>query len=141
MSITHEQRVIPSVKAQVNLRTTFGSFGFDEDGQERSVHAGDDFFTYANGKYIENLAIPEDEAQWGSFNILAKDAREKVRGILEDDAKAGGKMGKFYKLFMNKDLADSLDITPVESMLAEVKAMKNGVDLAKLSARGASSFL
>lgn len=121
-------------------KVTIGSFGFDEDGQEKSVLAGDDFFTYANGKYIETLEIPEDQSQWGPFSVLAEESRQRVRGILEKDAKVDGKMGKFYTSYMNKDLADELDIKPIKPMLAEVKSMQNGADFAKLSGRGSSSF-
>jgi len=63
----------------VELGPKFGSDGFDEEGQDQSVLAGNDFFTYANGKYVMNLQMPGDESSWGSFDILSKQSG-KVSG-------------------------------------------------------------
>jgi len=101
------------------------------------VHAGDDFFTFANGKYIENLKMPDDQSSWGSFAILHEESQNRVRGILEKD---DGKMGKFYTSYMNKSLVDALDVTPIESMLAEVKAISNATQYAQISGRSSFSF-
>merc|ERR1719502_404003 len=100
-----------------------GSYGFDESGQDLKVHAGDDFFGFANGKYIANLKIPEDEAAWGSFDILNKQSLERVKGILEADKASGGKMGRFYASWMNKSLADSLDTVPIKATLKQIAAI------------------
>lgn len=118
----------------------FGSVGFDTDGQDQSVPPGDDFFTYANGKYIENLQMPGDQSSWGSFDILSRQSQERCRGILEDDASKGGKMGKFYASYMNKSLVDELDIKPVKPMLEKVKAIKDHTDFAKLSGKPGSFY-
>merc|ERR1719506_56530 len=85
-------------------RAKFGSYGFDEAGQNLSVKPGDDFFAFANGKYIADLKMPEDQASWGSFDMLQQESLERVRGILEEDMKAGSKTGRFYASFMNKSL-------------------------------------
>jgi len=118
-----------------------GDYGFDEAGQDSSVSPGDNFFSFASGKYIENLTIPEDESSWGNFDILSRQSLERVRGILEDDVKSDGKMGRFYASFMNAKSVDSLDTSPIKSTLAEIAAVNTSADYAMLSARATRGFL
>jgi len=41
---------------------TFGSFGFDEQGMDRTVAPGDDFYAYANGGWAKATPIPARSA-------------------------------------------------------------------------------
>jgi putative endopeptidase len=118
-----------------------GTYGFDEAGQNLSISPGDDFFAFANGKYMDNLEIPRDEASWGNFDILSKTAQEKVRGILEDDLKVGGKMGKFYASYMNESLVNTLDTSVIKSTLDELLAIRNARDYAAIAGRSSGSLL
>ncbi|MEG1681619.1 MAG: M13 family peptidase, partial [Stenotrophomonas sp.] len=48
-----------------------GSFGFDADGMDRSVAAGDNFYDFANGQWVQRTEIPADRSSYGSFNVIA----------------------------------------------------------------------
>jgi len=122
-------------------RAKSDSHGFDETGQDLSVKPGDDFFAFANGKYIADLKLPDDEASWGSFDMLQRQSLERVRGLLEEDMETGNKMGRFYASYMNKSLVDTLDASPIRATLAKVAAMRNAADYAALSGSGAGNFL
>ena len=46
-------------------------------GWTRSVAPGDDFFSYANGSWVKNTAIPADRSRIGGFYIADQRAREE----------------------------------------------------------------
>src|ERR1700679_86288 len=50
---------LTSAQAQDN-KPTFGAWGIDLAGMDKSVKPGDDFFDYANGTWYKNAAIPAD---------------------------------------------------------------------------------
>ena len=48
--------------------------GIDREGMDPDVRPQDDFFAYANGRWVEATEIPSDQSGWGSFHILADNA-------------------------------------------------------------------
>ena len=40
----------------------------DPKNMDTTIHPGDDFYKYANGKWMKNNPIPKEESEWGSFN-------------------------------------------------------------------------
>ena len=46
------------------------TLGFDLAGRDTAMPAGDNFFRYANGHYLDHLQIPPDRAVFGSFVTL-----------------------------------------------------------------------
>ena len=48
---------------------------------DSAIHPGDDFYDYANRRWIEKNPIPETESRWGVFNILADESNEVVKLI------------------------------------------------------------
>ena len=70
-----------------------GAFGIDLTGRDESVHPGDDFFRYANGRWFDTTEIPADRTSWGTFAILRDKADRDQRVIIEEVALAGGPPG------------------------------------------------
>ena len=62
--------------------------GVDLTAIDKSAVPGDDFYAYANGAWMKRTAIPADQARWGSFNILNRNARQRTRALIEDAGKA-----------------------------------------------------
>ena len=52
-------------------KPTFGRFGMDEAGMDKSVAPGDSFYDYANGTWAKTTQIPADKSNYGAFNLLA----------------------------------------------------------------------
>jgi len=48
--------------------------GLDVAGMDRGVKPGDDFFAFANGKWVAATTIPPDRSSWGVFAALAEKA-------------------------------------------------------------------
>jgi putative endopeptidase len=70
----------------------YGTFGFDVDGMDSSVHAGDDFNQFANGTWLTETEIPGEFSRYGTFSILALEAEEQVQAIIDDAAAEGVKL-------------------------------------------------
>ena len=68
-------------------KPTYGTFGFDQAGMDRSVQPGDNFFQYANGTWVRTTAIPADKSNYGMFTVLDDLSKQRTRGIIEETAK------------------------------------------------------
>ena len=60
-------------------KPTFGTFGVDEAGMDKSIAPGDDFYSYVNGTWARNTPIPADKANYGAFDGL-QDLSRVCRG-------------------------------------------------------------
>jgi putative endopeptidase len=75
---------------------------------DSSYTPGDDFFMYANGKWIKNNPIPPEESSWGIGYIVNNENEQRLREISEEAAKEGGpkgsasqKIGDFWNAAMD----------------------------------------
>lgn len=118
---------------------------FDVSGMDTSIHPGDNFFMYANGTWIKNSVIPDDQSGWGSFFTLYDENLKKMRTILDElsaktDHKPGSneqKVGDFYASGMDSAAIEKAGYDPLKSMLAKIDAVKDYKELVSLLA---SSF-
>ena len=63
---------------------TFGTWGFDPASLDPAVKPGDDFFAYANGKWIAANPIPPEYTRFGSFNYLDEKSKNDVQMLIDD---------------------------------------------------------
>ncbi len=102
------------------------------DDRDLSVKPGDDFYRYANGKWIDNNPVPAKETRWGSFNILRDFNTGAVKTILERSAAnksaAPGsvekRVGDFYAAAMDTATIEQLGFTPIKRALATIDAIR-----------------
>ncbi len=121
-------------------------WGFDLAGRDTAVAPGTDFYGYANGDYVKKLVIPPDRSRYGAFDALQALSETRVHGILEkaaantDAASEEGKIGAFYRAFMDERRADALGAKPIAPELAAIRAADSREALAALMGQGAKSF-
>jgi putative endopeptidase len=60
---------------------------------DTTVRPGDDFFDYANGKWIKDNAIPATESSWGIGQLVINENLQRLRQISEDAAKENAVKG------------------------------------------------
>ena len=60
----------------------FGSWGFDPAALDTSVKPGDDFFEFANGKWVRENPIPSEYTRFGAFNILREKSTADVESLV-----------------------------------------------------------
>lgn len=95
--------------------------GIDRDGMDLSVRPQDDFFSYANGKWIASTEIPADQSYWGSFGMLRSDSLVQLQDIVKTvaadahDGDAAAKIGDFYNAFLDVERSNQLGISPIYS--------------------------
>ena len=111
--------------------------GITLENMDTGVRPGDDFFSYVNGKWLEETEIPADRAEWGEFSVLADQAQADVRAIIEEAA-AGNfadgsdeqKVGDLYKAYTDMETRNAKGIAPLEPEFARIDAIENRDDLA-----------
>jgi putative endopeptidase len=123
---------------------TYGSFGFDETGMDKSAKPGDNFYDYANGTWQKTTVIPQDRSSYGMFHKLQDLSLERTRGILEDAEKQpDSKIGTFYASFMDEAAVNAKGAAPIKPWLADIKAAKDkraiGAEMAKLARLGVTT--
>src|SRR5437763_10101128 len=62
--------------------------GIDVKGMDPSVKPYEDFYQYANGKWLETATIPADRPNIAMFTLLQDQNRKVLREIAEEAAKA-----------------------------------------------------
>lgn len=104
----------------------------DTTGMDKSVLPGNDFFSYANGGWMKNVKIPDDQSGWGIFYMIYEDNQKKLKGILENAAKSGAakgsleqKVGDYYAAGMDTAALDKIGAEPLKPMLAKIDAIKD----------------
>ncbi|MFM5905203.1 MAG: M13 family metallopeptidase [Micrococcales bacterium] len=112
-------------------------FGIDASTFDPSVRIQDDLFRHVNGTWLKNTEIPEDKAIYGSFHMLADDAEEAVRQILEGaaaDPKPGvsQQIGDLYASFLDEARANELGAAPIAADLKLIETIRGIDDATKL---------
>ncbi len=126
----------------------YGAWGFDLAGRDLATKPGDDFFRYANGAWLDRTPIPGDKPGI-SLRILESDLAEaRLHAILEDAAKSAvhepttldGKVGAFYKAFMDEGRIEALGARPIAPQLSAIRAATTREKLGALMGRNNRDF-
>ena len=114
--------------------------GINLDLMDKSVKPSDDFFSFVNGTWIKNTAIPADKTRWGSFDELRQNTDKDALAILNAAAKDPkyksntdqGKAINMYKVAMDTVARNKQGIAPLKPYLAKIDAVKDIAGLQKL---------
>ena len=131
--------LLATADAQPAAKPTFGAWGVDLSGMDKSVKPGDDFFDYANGTWFKNAVIPADRPSTGSFQDLQilseKRMKDIVAGLeakpyaqLTDEQK---KIRDLYDAFMDTAQIEKRGLAPAKKDLARFASLKTADDVAR----------
>ncbi len=102
---------------------------------DTAVKPNEDFFEYANGGWLKKNPIPADETSWGIGELVQKELYVRLRKI-NDDALAksdktgsGQRIGDFWFSAMDTTAIEQNGITPLQSELDAIAAMKTKEDV------------
>ncbi len=101
----------------------------DPANMDLSVKPGDNFYLYANGNWIKNTPIPGSKTRWGSFDQLAEESSQALKGLLEEAAANPGKnalmkrVGDFYASAMDSAVIDRLGAQPIKPRLDDIEKL------------------
>jgi putative endopeptidase len=119
-------------------RPQIGAWGLDLAAGDRAVKPGDDFYRYADGKWLDTTKIPLDRTSWGSFVELADRSERQVREIAEAlpvDAPQGSteqKAGDFYRAYLDTLSIEQKGLSPALPGLQAIAAARSYEQLADL---------
>ena len=84
-------------------RVTHGAAG--DDGMDRSIRPGDDFYRYANGGWLKAAAKAAGQGSYDNRAILTEKTSKRVRELIQDSAATPvpkgsntQKVGDYYEL-------------------------------------------
>ena len=126
----------------------YGAWGFDLAGEDKSTKPGDDFFRFANGTWLDHAVIPADKPAV-SLRLQMTDRTEARLHDMMTAAAARvphqpgdleGKMGAFYKSFMDEARVEQLGAKAIAPELSDVRSAKTREDLASLAGRNTTDF-
>jgi putative endopeptidase len=106
----------------------WGTFGVDFQSIDRSVHPGDDFWSYVNGTWARTTEIPADRGALSQVARLNDLAASQVRAIIEEmiarRASLKGdetRAADYYAALMDRAMIDSRGAAPLFTELAPVR--------------------
>ena len=113
-----------------------GDFGIDMSHQDPETKAGDDFFRYANGGWLDTFELPASRSSYGSFTVLSDRSDQRVRGIIEDlsqteptQGSIEQKISDYYLSYMNIDVLNDRGIGPLQDGLAKLREIDSRDEL------------
>ncbi|MFP4447173.1 MAG: M13 family metallopeptidase [Bacteroidales bacterium] len=103
-----------------------------------NVDPGDNFYEFANEGWEKAHPLPSDESRFGSFDLLDKETKKKVRNILEECANGEfdknsneHKIGTLYSLGMNTEKINKQGTEPILPDIRKINNLKNIEDVQK----------
>jgi putative endopeptidase len=122
--------------------------GLDMSAGDLTTRPGDDFFQYANGAWLDRTAIPADKSAMTEAQRVRDLTEAQLRVIIENAAaQAGhepstieGKVGAFFRAFMNDARRARLGARPVAGELAVIRATRRREQLAALMGGAVANF-
>jgi endothelin-converting enzyme/putative endopeptidase len=114
--------------------------GIDRAGFDPAVRPQDDLHTYVNGSWLKATEIPADKSRYGVGQVLADQAEEDVRRLIEAvsgvenvaTGSAAQKIRDYYNSYMDEAAADRLGVEPVRADLERIAAAQTHADLVRL---------
>lgn len=103
---------------------------------DESILPQDDFFQYANGKWLDTTEIPDDKPNYGAFTILRDLSRDNVKELLEreQDDPEMKIAGIFYRKGINMEERDNGDYDAIKPMLDKINGITNREELKEVIA-------
>jgi putative endopeptidase len=134
--------------AQTPGKPQYGAWGFDLSGSDPATKPGNDFFRYANGKWIDQTQIPPDKPAYSLRLAMSDLTEQRLHDLMEslsnktegDPATLEAKVGAFYHSFMDESRVEKLGPKPIASALDEVKKAKSRDELAGLMGKNITDF-
>src|SRR4051812_18490536 len=124
-----------------SARPQIGAWGLDLAAGDTAVEPGNDFYRYAEGKWLETSQIPPDRTSWGSFVELADRSERQVCEIAESlpaNAPQGSteqKAGDFYRTYLDTNTIEQKGLAPAQAGLQAIVAARTHEQLADLMGR------
>jgi putative endopeptidase len=99
---------------------------------DTTAHPADDFFQFANGGWIKNNPIPDEQSSWGIGNLVIEENQKRLREICERaaaDAKNDDpslvKIGQYWTSGMDSVSIEKNGLTPLQPLLNKIDSIQD----------------
>ncbi|MCR2832486.1 M13 family metallopeptidase [Parerythrobacter lacustris] len=107
---------------------SFGTWGFDPEYLSEDIDPGDDFFAYANQKWIDANPLPADRARFGAFDLLREKSTFDVKAVVDElTAKPAvdltgneRRIVDAYNAFLDTDAIEAAGLAPPQPYLEAI---------------------
>ena len=113
-------------------KETTRTSGIDVANLDRSAKPNTDFYQFACGGWMKNHPLTNEYGRFGSFDLLAENNREQLKGLIEELAttsSASGsvaqKIGDLYNIAMDSAKLNTEGAAPIKSELEKIAALKD----------------
>ena len=103
---------------------------------DRSIKAGDDFYRFANGHWLQTVVIPAGQPSYDTRAILAARTSQRVRDIIQAAAlsksvkgSVAQKVGDYYASFMDEAGIEARGMTALADEMSAISAITNATSL------------
>jgi putative endopeptidase len=122
--------------------------GLDMSAADPSTRPGDDFYHFANGAWLTHTIIPADKPYMSEYQVMRDRTEAQLRDLIEAAAASAqhepttveGKVGAFYKSFMDAPRLEVLGAQPISPELSAIRASRTRAELARLMGRYNAGF-
>lgn len=113
--------------------------GLDLAWRLPDVRPQDDLFRHVNGRWLDQVPIPDDRASCGTLLDLKDSTERRLREIVERAAESEGpdggdeqKIGNLYASFLDEELIERLGIGPLQADLDSIAGLASASSLARV---------
>lgn len=103
--------------------------GLDPSSFSSVITPANDLFRYVNGPWIDTYRLPDDRSRFGSFDMLAQNAEEQIRDILEDENCTASRSQALYRSFCDTEAIDQAGMSPIAQALGRIDSAKDKGEL------------
>ena len=106
----------------------------DVAAMDSTVVPGNDFYGYANGRWLRESVIPQDRGSIGVFNEVNERTQAQVQALIREAGSAPGpgakRIGDYYSAYMNEGEIEVRGLKPVEKTLQRYARIRTRKELA-----------
>lgn len=125
--------------AAIAFSTGIASAALDTAGMDTSAGPCEDFYAYANRKWMDATEIPGDRTRWGTFEIVDENNEKVMKAALDealrDRPPAGSARRKAVDYFasgMDAAAIEKAGVKPLASLMKRIDAVQGAEDLARM---------
>jgi len=125
------------------------TLAFDPGNMNTSIHPGDDFYRYVNGRWIEKNPVPSDKTDFNEFVIVGDRTDEQVRRLVEQASNNTSaqksslkwKIGRLYSIGMDTNSINRQGTGPLQGELEQIDNITTAADVQKVSTKLLSYYI
>lgn len=106
--------------------------GVDLSAVDRNTRPQDDFYSFANGRWLANTKIPSVYSGYSIYTQVYEDTEQALQKIINDSAQGqhkngseAQKIGDFYASWMDQNKIEKLGLTAIQPELDKINAIKD----------------